>query len=63
MPNMTTVDQALEGHIPDLLFIQNSGEAGSTARLRVRGTSTIVGNREPLWVLDEIGRASCRERV
>lgn len=52
MPNMTTVDQALEGHIPDLLFIQNSGEAGSTARLRVRGTSTIVGNREPLWVLD-----------
>ena len=51
-PHMTTIDQALEGRIPDLLFMQNSGEAGSTARLRVRGTSTILGNREPLWVLD-----------
>lgn len=52
MPDMTTIDQALEGRIPDLLFIQNSGNVGSTARLRVRGTSTLAGNREPLWVLD-----------
>ena len=51
-PHMTTIDQALEGRIPDLLYMSNSGEAGATARLRVRGTSTIVGNREPLWVLD-----------
>lgn len=51
-PHMTSVDQVLEGRIPDLLFMSNSGEAGATARLRVRGTSTIVGNREPLWVLD-----------
>lgn len=52
VPGMTTIDQALEGRVPDLLFIQNSGEAGATARLRVRGTSTLIGNREPLWVLD-----------
>lgn len=52
MPDMTTIDQALEGRIPDLLFAQNSGEVGATARLRVRGTSTLAGNREPLWVLD-----------
>ena len=52
LPNMTTVDMALEGRIPDLVFTQNSGEAGATGRIRVRGTSTIVGNREPLWVLD-----------
>lgn len=52
MPDMTTIDQALEGHIPDLQFTQNSGEVGATARLRIRGTSTLVGNREPLWVLD-----------
>ena len=52
MPDMTTIDQALEGRIPDLLFSQNSGNVGATARLRVRGTSTLVGNREPLWVLD-----------
>lgn len=52
MPGMTNVDQALEGKIPDLVVTNNSGEAGATARLRVRGTSTLVGNREPLWVLD-----------
>lgn len=52
MPNMTTVDMALEGRIPDLVFTQNSGEAGATGRVRLRGTTTIIGNREPLWVLD-----------
>ena len=52
VPGMTSLDQALEGRIPDLMYIRNSGEAGATARLRVRGTSTLVGNREPLWVLD-----------
>ena len=52
MPGMTTIDQALEGKIPDLVVTANSGEAGATARVRVRGTSTLVGNREPLWVLD-----------
>ena len=51
-PGMTSIAQALEGRIPDLKYIANSGEVGATARLRVRGTSTLVGNREPLWVLD-----------
>ena len=52
VPGMTSIDQALEGHIPELQVMINSGEVGSTPRLRVRGTSTIIGNREPLWVLD-----------
>lgn len=51
-PAMTTIDQALEGRIPDLMYLQNSGDVGATARLRVRGTSTLLGSREPLWVLD-----------
>lgn len=54
MPGMTTIDEALEGRVPDMVFMQNSGEVGSTARLRIRGTSTLIGNREPLWVLDGI---------
>lgn len=54
MPGMTSIDQALEGRVPDMIFMQNSGEVGSTARMRIRGTSTLVGNREPLWVLDGI---------
>lgn len=52
IPGMTSVDQALEGRIPDLVVMNNSGEVGATPRIRVRGTSTLLGNREPLWVLD-----------
>ena len=51
---MTSIDAALEGRIPDLLLMSNSGEVGSTPRIRIRGTSTLLGNREPLWVLDGI---------
>lgn len=54
MPGMTSIEQALEGRVPDMIFMQNSGEVGATARLRIRGTSTLIGNREPLWVLDGI---------
>ncbi len=52
VPGMTSIDQALEGRIPDLMLMANSGEVGATPRIRVRGTSTLIGNREPLWVLD-----------
>ena len=51
-PGMTSIDQALEGRIPELVLISNSGEVGATPRIRVRGTSTLLGNREPVWVLD-----------
>ncbi len=51
-PGMTSIDQALEGRIPELVLMTNSGEVGATPRIRVRGTSTLLGNREPLWVLD-----------
>ena len=52
VPGMTSIDQALEGRIPELMLMANSGEVGATPRIRVRGTSTMLGNREPLWVLD-----------
>ena len=46
--------QMLEGKIPDMVVLSNSGEINATPRLRIRGTSTIIGNREPLWVVDGI---------
>ena len=52
VPGMSSIDQALEGRIPELMLITNSGEVGATPRIRVRGTSTLIGNREPLWVLE-----------
>lgn len=54
MPGITNLTQMLEGKIPDMVVANNSGEINATPRLRVRGTSTIIGNREPLWVVDGI---------
>lgn len=54
IPGVASLDQMLEGKIPDMVFTANSGEINATPRLRIRGTSTLIGNREPLWVLDGI---------
>jgi TonB-linked SusC/RagA family outer membrane protein len=53
-PGLTTVDKMLEGRVPGLIMMQNSGQAGAAPKLRIRGTSTFLGNREPLWVVDGI---------
>lgn len=53
-PDALSIDQMLEGQIPDLMFMSNSGESGVAPKIRIRGTSSIVGNREPLWVVDGI---------
>ena len=53
-PGVSTIDQLLEGQIPDLFLMTNSGEIGVAPKLRIRGTSTLIGNREPLWVIDGI---------
>ncbi|MBQ8711458.1 MAG: SusC/RagA family TonB-linked outer membrane protein [Prevotella sp.] len=53
-PGISSIDQMLEGQVPDMIFMQNSGEVGTVPRLRIRGTSTLIGNREPLWVLDGV---------
>jgi len=53
-PGVNTIDKLLEGRIPGLISMQNSGQVGAAPKLRIRGTSTILGNREPLWVLDGI---------
>ena len=54
VPGLMSVDQMLEGRIPGMIFMQNSGQVGATPRLRIRGTSTLLGNSEPLWVLDGV---------
>ena len=54
VPGLTNLTQMLEGKIPDMVVATNSSEVNATPRLRVRGSSTIIGNREPLWVVDGI---------
>ena len=37
-----------------MMVLQNSGEPGATPKIRIRGTSSIIGTKAPLWVLDGI---------
>ena len=53
-PGVLSIDQMLEGQIPDMMFMSNSGEVGVVPKIRIRGTSTLIGNREPLGVVDGI---------
>lgn len=47
-----TVDQMLQGKVPGLNISINSTTPGAAPKLRLRGTSTLIGNREPIWVVD-----------
>lgn len=47
-------DNALVGQAPGVYVVPSSGEPGAAATIRIRGTSSIVGNNEPLYVIDGI---------
>lgn len=51
---LSSVDKMLEGYVPGMIFMQNSGQVGAAPKLRIRGTSTMLGSQEPLWVVDGI---------
>lgn len=54
IPGVQDISKLLESKVPGMIFMQNSGQVGATPKIRVRGTSTVLGNQEPLWVLDGI---------
>lgn len=48
-----SVDQALQGQIAGLDIVQNSGNLGSGTTMRLRGTTTINGDAQPLIVVND----------
>lgn len=48
----TNVIQALSGRAAGVQVIQNNGAPGATVSVRVRGTNSIQGGNEPLYVVD-----------
>ena len=51
---VNNIDQALAGQIAGLSSVTSSGSPGAPVKLRIRGTSSINGTQDPLWVLDGI---------
>ena len=48
------VDKLLQGKLAGVSVQSVSGRPGEAAKIRIRGTSTITGNAEPLWVIDGV---------
>ena len=50
----TSIDQMLQGRIAGLVAVNSSSRVGRNPQITIRGTSTILGNTDPLWVVDGI---------
>ncbi|WP_090980285.1 SusC/RagA family TonB-linked outer membrane protein [Pedobacter suwonensis] len=51
---INTLEQALQGKLAGVVVTNTSGMVGTKQNVRVRGTSTLVGSQEPIWVVDGI---------
>lgn len=49
---VSRLDQALQGRAAGVEVVSNSGAPGAQTTLRIRGTSSINGNNNPLFVVD-----------
>ncbi|MFY0651781.1 MAG: TonB-dependent receptor [Cyclobacteriaceae bacterium] len=47
-----TFDMALQGRAAGMLVTSTSGEPGGGVSIRIRGSNSVIGNNEPLIVLD-----------
>ena len=53
-PAATAIDQALQGKITGAVISENSGQPGGGVSVRLRGTNSILGGAEPLYVVDGV---------
>ncbi len=49
-----SIDQALSGQIAGVSVTNTNGAPGAPAKIRIRGTASLNGTQDPLWVLDGI---------
>lgn len=52
--SVKSIDQALTGQVAGLSVTPISGAPGAPAKIRIRGTASLNGTQDPLWVLDGI---------
>src|SRR3989449_6764393 len=50
----TNMVQALAGKAPNVTVIQQSGDPGAGSFINIRGTSTLLGSNQPLFVIDGV---------
>src|SRR5688500_1465375 len=53
-PGISSIDQALQGRVTGAVISENSGQPGGGISIRLRGTNSILGGAEPLYVNDGV---------
>src|SRR5688572_12069345 len=53
-PGISSIDQALQGRVTGAVISENSGQPGGGISIRLRGTNSILGGAEPLYVIDGV---------
>ena len=48
------IDRALAGRVPGAIISQNSGAPGGGTQIQLRGNNTVIGNPDPLFVVDGV---------
>ena len=51
---LANVDMLMQGKLAGVNVQAVSGRPGESAKIRIRGTASITGNNEPLWVIDGV---------
>lgn len=51
---ITNANQLIQGRVPGVNVVQNSGEPGAGAQIRIRGGTSITASNEPLYVIDGV---------
>src|SRR5437763_1950553 len=49
-----SLDRALAGRVPGAIINQNSGAPGGGTQIQIRGNNTVIGNPDPLFVVDGV---------
>ena len=49
-----SLDQMLQGKLAGVTVLQATSTPGAAPKIRIRGSSSITGNREPVWVVDGV---------
>lgn len=49
-----SLDQMLQGKLMGVAVLQATSTPGAAPKIRIRGSSSITGNREPVWVVDGV---------
>lgn len=52
--SVMNIDQALAGQVAGLSAMQSSGTPGAPMKIRIRGTASLNGTQDPLWVIDGV---------